>query len=82
VTAFIEVAKSAIRVYAHGTDRVVWSADLNTQNGKKQARKLAAEILWHPQVGPIDTITFQGEDGKEHTIPASAHLASRIAAVL
>jgi len=83
MNATIEVTRSAIRVYAGGTDRLVWSVDLSTQTGKARAAKLASEILWHPRLGgPVDTLTFQGEDGKAHTIPASAHLASRIAAVL
>jgi|OM-RGC.v1.033812668 hypothetical protein len=74
--AIIEVAASRVAVYPHGYSEPIWVADLSTQNGRRDARKLAAQLL----IDQPTTLCFV-RDGKSYRVPVSKGLAARIAEV-
>lgn len=81
MNAFIEVTPRAVTIYG-AAGEVVWSVDLTTQRGQREARKLAAQMLWTEHVPDgVAALRFETE-GAFYRVRASADLAARIAAVL
>jgi hypothetical protein len=67
--AIIEVAASRVAVYQHGHSDPVWMLDLSTQNGRRDARKLAAQLL----IDQPTTLCFV-RDEKSYRVPVGKGL--------
>lgn len=81
MNAIIEISPRAVTVYGAGKE-VVWSVDLTTQNGRREARRLAAQMLWMEGLPDgVSVLRFE-TDGTHYRVPASADLAARIAKVV
>ena len=74
--AIIEVAASRVAVYPHGYSEPIWVADLSTQNGRRDARRLAAQMLLEQP-----TVLRFDRDGKSYRVPVAKGLAAQIAEV-